>query len=189
MVTIPPVHYRLKDGSQLMIRVAREGDASASLALYRAVLEEGPFTMLEPDELIRSKDQEEQAIRADAEHPTRLRLVAYAGDLVIGMVRVACGDLARTSHFGDIDSMRVLPTWRGRGVGGSLLDSLIAWAGTQPQIEKLGLYVFSTSEAAIQLYLSRGFVEEGCGLYDIKFGNGEYADTIMMGKLLDRKPS
>ena len=80
--------------------------------------------------------------------------------------------------------MRVQPEYRGQGVGGALLDALIAWAVSQPQIEKLGLYVFSTSEAAIQLYRSRGFTQEGRGTRDIKFGADDYADTIMMGKLL-----
>ena len=184
MAKISPVQTRTKDGAALVIRAADESDARDLLALYRTVIEEGPFTMLRPDELTRTKEQEASAIRSDAEHPARLRLVGSASDKLIGMVRVSCGDLARTSHFGDINSMRVHPEFRGQGVGRALLDGLISWAESQPQIEKLGLYVFSTSEAAIRLYRSRGFTEEGRGAHDIKFGADDYADTIIMGKLL-----
>jgi ribosomal protein S18 acetylase RimI-like enzyme len=187
MAKISPIQTRTKDGAPLLIRAADEADASACLALYRAVIEEGPYTMLEPNELTRSEQQEAIAIRSDSEHAARLRLVASARKKLVGMVRVACGDLARTSHFGDIDSMRVLPDWRGQGIGGALLDALIAWATTQLQIEKLGLYVFSTSGAAIQLYLSRGFIEEGRGARDIKFGMDEYAATVMMGLHIRRE--
>jgi ribosomal protein S18 acetylase RimI-like enzyme len=184
MAKISPIHTQTKNGAPLVIRAADESDASDSLALYLTVIEEGPFTMLLPDELTRTEEQEASAIRSDAEHPARLRLVASTSNMVIGMVRVSCGALARTSHFGDIDSMRVHPEYRGQGVGKALLDALITWAESQPQIEKLGLYVFSTSEAAIRLYRSRGFAEEGRGRRDIKFAADDYADTIMMGKLL-----
>ncbi len=184
MAKISPVQTRTKDGAPLEIRAAEESDAGDTLSLYRTVIEEGPFTMLQQDELNRSEEQEANAIRSDAEHPARLRLVAYVGDMLIGMVRVSCGELARTAHFGDINSLRVHPAYRGQGVGGALLDTLIAWAGSQSQIEKLGLYVFSTSEAAIRLYRSRGFTVEGRGARDIKFSAGDYADTIIMGKLL-----
>ena len=184
MARISPVRTQTKDGAPLVIRAAQETDASNTLSLYGTVIDEGRYTMLQRDELTRSAEQEADAIRSDAEHPARLRLVAAAGDALVGMVRVSCGDLARTSHFGDIDSLRVHPEYRRQGIGSALLDALIAWAESQPRVEKLGLYVFSTSEAAIGLYRSRGFIEEGRGTRDIKFGADDYADTIMMGKLL-----
>jgi len=44
--------------------------------------------------------------------------------------------------------------------------------------------VFSTSEAALALYTKHGFVEEGRGVRDMKFEDGSYADTIMLGHFL-----
>jgi RimJ/RimL family protein N-acetyltransferase len=37
-------------------------------------------------------------------------------------------------------------------VTGRLLATLIAWARAHLEIEKLGLYVFPTNEAAVRLY-------------------------------------
>ena len=65
------------------------------------------------------------------------------------------------------------------------MGGLEAWARQEAQMEKLGLYVFSTNERAIQLYLRKGFEIEGRCPKDIKFGENDYADTIVMGKLLD----
>ena len=41
---------------------------------------------------------------------------------------------------------------------GRLLATLIAWARAHLEIEKLGLYVFSTNEPAVRLYQKPGFV-------------------------------
>ena len=41
--------------------------------------------------------------------------------------------------------------------------------------------MFSTSEAAIGLYRKHGFVEEGRSARDVKFDDGSYADTVILG--------
>ena len=65
-----------------------------------------------------------------------------------------------------------------------MIKGLISWARETEQIEKLGLFVFSTSEAAISLYRTNGFVEEGRGRHDMKFDDGTYADTVVMAHFL-----
>ena len=70
---------------------------------------------------------------------------------------------------------------RGAGVADALMEALVDWARASRQIEKLGLFVFSTSEAAIALYKKHGFVEEGRSARDIRFEDGSYADTVILG--------
>jgi RimJ/RimL family protein N-acetyltransferase len=65
-----------------------------------------------------------------------------------------------------------------------LLAALISWAKVRPEIEKLGLFVFSTNEAAIHMCQEHGFVVEGRYPRDIKFEDGTYADTVAMGLLV-----
>lgn len=48
-----------------------------------------------------------------------------------------------------------------RGVGRLLMNELLAWARSNPHVEKVELQVRSSNEPAIALYRLLGFVEEG----------------------------
>jgi RimJ/RimL family protein N-acetyltransferase len=159
-------------------------DAPATLALFRLIVEEGRYTLSEPDEVTATEHDERRAIINDAADPGRLRLVLEAGGEVVGTVRVEAGRFRRTRHFGDLDSLWVHPQWRRRGVADLLLRAVIDWARHHPELEKLGLFVFSTNSAAIRLYEKHGFVIEGRYPRDMKLGEGEYVDTLAMGLLV-----
>lgn len=94
------------------------------------------------------------------------------------------GPLRRTRHFADVDSLWVRGPFRRRGVAGRLLAALVSWAREHPEIEKLGLFVFSTNGAAIRLYERHGFAVEGRYPRDVKFEDGSYADTVAIGVLV-----
>ena len=87
------------------------------------------------------------------------------------------GQLWDKGEFG----MSVLPKWRGQGIGSLLLSNLLAWARSNPAIEKVNLRVISNNEAGLSLYRKLGFKEEGRKLKKVKYGNNEYADDIHMG--------
>jgi ribosomal protein S18 acetylase RimI-like enzyme len=177
--------FYLKDGRQGILRSARPSDANSTLDLYRSVVEEGQYTLLQPDELKRSRAQEEDNIRSEMLAPNKLRLVAEVDEDVVGMARVSGGELVRTAHFGEIDSVWIRATMRRQGVGRALMTALEQWSRDDAQLEKLGLYVFSSNEGAIQLYTRMGFEIEGRCPQDIKFGPDLYTDTIVMGKILN----
>jgi ribosomal protein S18 acetylase RimI-like enzyme len=164
------------------IRTALPGDAKRTLSLYKSVIKEGRYTLMQLDEVKRGVEQEGEAIKKELENPGDLRIVAEVKDKIVGMARIRAGVVKRTSHFGEIDSVWVDKVWRGRGIGGMLIDTLIRWAEENDQIEKLGLFVFSSSVAAVRLYENRGFMIEGRAPNDIKFGPDDYADTIIMGR-------
>ena len=95
----------LKDGRLLVIRTAETDDALATLDLYRSVVAEGRFTLLEPDELKRDEKGERGAISADLKAPQWVRVIAEVDHRVVGMARVRGGraqqDLPlRRSRFG-----------------------------------------------------------------------------------------
>lgn len=185
MAEFKDVPFYLKDGREGSIRAAQPADAASTLALYHSVIEEGEYTLIGPGELKRDQDQEERNIGAELASTNKLRLVAELDGEVIGMARVSGGELARIAHFGEIDSVWVRSDLRGQGVGRSLMGELEKWARTDDHLEKLGLYVFSTNDRAVGLYTRLGFEIEGRCPKDIKFGEGRYADTLVMGKLLD----
>lgn len=179
----------LSDGTPAIIRTATTHDAPATLALFRSVVEEGRYTVQEPSEVTITEDEEREYIEADRKAPGHLCLVATVGGVVVGMLRAQAESYRRTRHFADIDSMWVHASWWRRGLGRHLLAELIAWAQGHPEIEKLGLYVFSTNTAAIRLYQEHGFVVEGKYPRDMKFGDGSYVDTVAMGLLVKARPA
>jgi len=131
--------------------------------------------------------------------PGNLCLVATEGDnAVIGMVRATAGTYKRTGHFADIDdSLWVDASWRRLGVAAGLLSALVSWAPgplgpwalDHVDIEKLGLFAFSTNEAVIRLYRRHGFAVEGRYPGDLKFGDGTYADTVARGLMVKERPA
>jgi len=177
-------------GGSVTVRTATAGDAPATLALFRSVVEEGAYTVRELSELDLTEDEERGYIEEDWAAPGNLCLVATDGDgAVVGMVRASAGTYRRTGHFADVDSLWVDVSWRRRGVAKGLLSALISWAREHPRIEKLGLFVFSTNGAAIRLYERHGFRVEGLYPRDIKFGDGSYADTVAMGLRVKDRPA
>jgi GNAT superfamily N-acetyltransferase len=62
------------------------------------------------------------------------------------------------THLG---TMWVEPRYRGLGVGGLLLDSVLAWSERVHPDSEMRLYVAPTQPAAVRLYQTRGFVSTG----------------------------
>ena len=75
--------------------------------------------------------------------------------------------------------MGVHKKFRQQGIGRKLLDRALGLA-KDAGLEKVELEVFSSNKAAIQLYLSSGFKEEGVRLRARKVGD-TYDDIIQMG--------
>ena len=82
-----------------------------------------------------------------------------------------------THHVASL-SIAVAADARGRGIGRRLMDEAIAWS-TRAGIEKLVLSVYPHNEAALALYRSVGFVEEGKLARHSRKSYG-YEDEILM---------
>lgn len=181
MSILSPRTRPLRDGTQAVIRSAQREDAEALVILYREIIAEGRWTLARADE--RQPKAEDEAGEIDRLNAAAgsLYLVACDGSRVLGTARAEEGGFRRTAHFADVHSVWVRRDRRGAGVADALMEALVDWARASRQIEKLGLFVFSTSEAAIALYKKHGFVEEGRSARDIRFEDGSYADTVILG--------
>ena len=73
----------------------------------------------------------------------------------------------------------------GRGVGGALLDALLAWARGNPAVTKVKLRVRADNAAAIALYEARGFEVEG-RLRGEMVIDGAPMDVLAMAWFADR---
>jgi ribosomal protein S18 acetylase RimI-like enzyme len=75
---------------------------------------------------------------------------------------------------------------QGRGVGRALMNELLAWARSNPRVDKVELQVRATNAPAIALYRSLGFVEEGRKTRRLKVGPNEYIDDVYMALWVGR---
>ncbi len=73
---------------------------------------------------------------------------------------VAYAVLYLAGDEGDVANIAVLPSYRKRGIGGTLLDTMLDNAH-ELQIQTVYLEVRQSNDAASCLYRSRGFVEIG----------------------------
>jgi ribosomal protein S18 acetylase RimI-like enzyme len=110
-------------------------------------------------------------------HP---QFVADDGGRVVGWCDVFPVPREVSPHVGQL-GMGVLREWRGRGLGGRLLDAALAAA--QGRFEQVDLDVYGGNVAAQALYRSRGFVEQGRKRGGRKL-DGVYDDILLMTRFL-----
>ncbi|WP_407339943.1 GNAT family N-acetyltransferase [Dickeya ananatis] len=93
-------------------------------------------------------------------------------------------NLKRFSHKVEF-GVCVLKAFWGYGVGSNLLKESIDWADKN-KIKKITLNVLETNTTAIALYKKFGFEIEGVLRSDKILSDGEYYNTIVMGRLYDK---
>lgn len=160
------------------IRLARPEDAAAITAIYNQGIRDRVAT-LETEE----RTAEERAAwlaSRDERHPI------YVAELDAAVV--AWGSLnafnPRPAYRWVVDfSVYVDSAWRGHGLGGAMLDHLIAEA-TRLGYHKLVLAAFPFNQAGMRLYESRGF--RTVGIYHEQGQlDGHWVDTIIMERMLE----
>ncbi|WP_423410314.1 GNAT family N-acetyltransferase [Heyndrickxia sp. MSNUG] len=120
-------------------------------------------------------------INADSENEHNLFLVAEVNGRIAGFSRCAGNTLKRSSHRVEF-GIGVLKEFWGYGIGKKLLEESINWADSNG-IKKICLHVLETNEKACELYKRYGFEVEGVLKKDKLLSDGNYYDTIVMGRL------
>jgi RimJ/RimL family protein N-acetyltransferase len=161
------------------VRDATEDDVDASLDLFESVVNEGPWMGAEPPF---DRVERRERLLASIHEPGRVQLVAAADDG--GIVGILNLEVAPYGVAGL--GMCVAQDWRGRGVGGALVEGAIA-AARRLGAHKLSLQVWPHNQAARRLYRRHGFVEEGRLRRHYPRRNGELWDAVMMGLVLDEE--
>ena len=107
-------------------------------------------------------------------------LVAERNESIVGFSRCEGNNLKRTAHKVEF-GVCVLKDYWGYGIGQNLLKESIHWADTNG-LKKITLSVLETNEKAIKLYKKYGFEVEGILKKDKRLSDGNYYNTVMMGR-------
>ena len=121
-----------------------------------------------------------QIIKEDTESFNNLFLVAEVNEKIVGFSRCEGNKLKRMSHKVEF-GVCVLKEYWGYGIGKKFLKESIHWADTN-EIKKITLTVLETNDKAIKLYKKYGFEVEGILKKDKILSDGNYYNTILMGR-------
>lgn len=121
----------------------------------------------------------ERFVRSNLERGVA-QFVAWDRERVVGWADVVPLEVHAMAHRGSL-GIGVLPAYRGRGVGRSLLRACID-RSLQNGLTRIELEVRTDNERAIRLYESLGFVREGVKCKGMRI-EGAYFDTLIMGYL------
>ncbi len=160
-------------GEAVEIRPAKPADARAFLEHWTAIVAEERFVRSEEVQVSARAYRRRFRRRSDLE----TNLLAFDGARLVGHVTVQRERHPVTRHVGSL-AIAVAADARGRGIGHQLMVEAIAWS-KQAGVEKLVLSVYPHNDAAIALYRSFGFVEEGRLARHSRKSYG-YEDEILM---------
>lgn len=164
--------------ARLAIRDATVADAADLCRIYNQGIQDRVAT-LETEERVPA----ERRAWLEARGPRHPVLVAEADAVVVGWGSLNAFNPRRAyDHVADF-SLYVERAWRGRGVGGQLLDALIARARALGY-HKLVLAAFPFNPAGMAAYLHAGFREVGIYREQGRL-DGRWVDTVVMEKILD----
>lgn len=160
-------------GEALEIRPAGPGDARAFLEFWTAIVAEERLVRTEEVDMRVRAYRRRFRKRSDLE----THLLAFEGGRLVGHVTVQRERHPVTRHVASL-AIAVAVDARGRGIGHRLMEEAIAWS-KEASVEKLVLSVYPHNDAAISLYRSFGFVEEGRLARHSRKSYG-YEDEILM---------
>ncbi|MEN1969209.1 GNAT family N-acetyltransferase [Lentibacillus sp. N15] len=171
--------YYIRD-LHFIIRSAKEEDAKALSEIRVQIDGETENMDREKGEAYIDEPGFRQIIKDDAECETNLFLVAVVNKRLAGFSRCEGNKLKRSLHKVEF-GVCVLKEYWGHGIGKNLLKESIHWAESN-KIKKITLNVIETNDKAIELYKRYGFEVEGILRKDKILSDGNYYNTIVMGK-------
>jgi RimJ/RimL family protein N-acetyltransferase len=168
------------NGINYTIRSATEKDAREISDLRLQIDGETENLDREKGEAFIDEKGFQQIVKLDSENERNIFLVAVVHDRIVGFSRCEGNQLIRFAHKVEF-GVCVLQEFWGYGIGKNLLEQSISWADSNG-IKKITLNVLETNEKAIKLYQNLGFEIEGILKNDKILSDGQYYNTIVMGR-------
>jgi hypothetical protein len=167
--------------SPVLIRPAQSGDRAQVVDNINLITAEEIY--LQTDHFAPTADWE-RVLGGDSDNPAegRLLIVPVAGGQVVGHLRIFAGGYgAKDRHVGSI-GVALLPAYRGVGIGSTLLERGLAWAGPAGFV-KMEAYVIASNLRARRLFQKFGFQLEGTRRQQLLI-RGRYEDELVVARFL-----
>jgi putative acetyltransferase len=162
----------------MKVRPATLEDCEPIARGMAVVVEEGRWLATEPPVQI---DDLVEKFRTSVEWDDHFLFVLEEGGELIGSLGLHPSQTDGVLAVG----MWVLPAWRGRGGGRMLIEA--ALAARPADAHKIELEVFPDNEAAIGLYRSLGFEQEGLRRDHYRRRDGSLRSAVIMARLFSEE--
>lgn len=129
-----------------------------------------------------SLDDERAYVASHLNRDNSTLMAAFVDGRVAGLAGILGRDLSQESHVGMV-GVSVDQDFRGRGVGTSLLTSLLEWA-PRHGLRRVEIEAFANNPRAIELYERLGFSREGVRQGAVLVA-GEYIDVVALAQQVD----
>ena len=160
------------------VRMAAQGDLSGLVGAIRSVAGEGTYIEAET---VADIVEHDQVVHRHNELKSRLFFVAAVDDEVVGWVHLDFPEAEKLSHTAEL-TVGLLPEYRGKGIGSTLLARGEAWAA-EHGFEKLYNSVPATNGDAVAFLEAHDWETEAVRERHYKM-NGDYVDELMLAKRL-----
>ena len=172
------------DGKNLswILRCQTKYDAKELSELRVKIDGETEYLDRESGEGFLTPEDFEKVIYEDRIAKRTLFLVSEVKGKIVGFTRCEGSKLNRFRHKAEFGICISKEYW-GCGIGKILIENILMHIDTVG-IEKISLTVVQTNTKAIELYKTYGFVEEGLLVKDRIHKDGNYYNTVIMGRML-----
>lgn len=179
----PPIHIKLKDGRNCILRSPEKSDAAAFIDYMKVTAAESPFLLREPEEISITVEQEETLLENAAAAPRRAFISAFVDGRLAGNAAMnPVSPFMRYTHRCTL-AISLYQEFTGLGIGKALMQAILD-AAKKAGYEQAELTTVSTNTAAKYLYEKLGFVRHGVQPHSRKMKDGSYQDEIFMVKTL-----
>jgi ribosomal protein S18 acetylase RimI-like enzyme len=164
-----------------MVRRLAGADAADCQAIRLRSLREHPeaYASSEADE----RDRPLSKVAESIENPDVATFGAFVDGQLVGIALLVSNTRAKTRHRASINAMYVASEVRGRGIGRTLMEAIISYAGSLGYVQQLVLAVTIGNEAARKLYVNCGFTTWGIDPGYLKIGERYYDTEWMIRKV------
>jgi RimJ/RimL family protein N-acetyltransferase len=178
MTLFDPKQLTLRDGARAHLAPPQESDAQRLIDYLNSVKHETGFLLHSPNDPLPDLEAEVKWVRSRREGKGITIVTKDDDGNIIACCEVGCSNSYRYGHRGDI-GISILGSWCNRGLGGLLMNELVAWGRAQAQIMVLSLCVYADNARAIKVYERAGFVQDGHRRWHIQ-RDGQLIDEITM---------
>lgn len=177
------IENRIIQGKNLtwILRCPNKNDAAELSKLRVKIDGETEYMDRESGEGFLSPEDFQRVIYEDSVAEKNIFLVAEVNEKIVGFARCEGNTLSRFRHKAEFGICIAKECW-GYGIGKVLIENILEWADNSG-IKKISLTVVEQNTKAIELYRRYGFIEEGLLIKDRLHKDGNYYNTVLMGRL------